>query len=583
MQLYASIMYAMSLEKKIRYLDRELHSTIMAPSRKGAGTLFCGIAFAMTTLVMLINLGGAHFTCARVDRNGVMKQTLCPQDIEGGELPTMLLVASSREKPLQPTQDHMGGSLEEVVRETTRLLYKDSPNLDKWLSAPLPKIYIYQSLSKEWSDVSTISQCVNDNFLNTVTSEGKTIPLNWTNCLWEPEICDDVENPGSSRNEQKLMNYKMNYNNDVAYLQFFRGYSHLTSDPADADIFLVPYPHWSHCLCKRDMSQSSSRCPYGIDEIRGEILDKLPYYQNFTDRHLFLFGADWGLVKRQVQKALTNSMTISLGPADGCKGRTDKLCGHLVTPYLSAGAAYQPQALGDNRWQAQRREFSVGAVLGTPDDFRLRLELMRNKSIHVGDSVGGLPVKLIDLGESRTQLAPKEIMEVYRSSMFCPVLPGDGCPQKRFFDVILSGCIPVVPLFTPSDEEGYPTFFNWMNRCSVRRTYPFAKGSFFGDPAAGIDYESLVVSFDGLCGIACMKPAIEEVMRNQTAIKILRGNMRTYAKLFSFGLDDNMYKSMDAFWAMLLTMRHYVFNLMGKSPAEAPSAKAVAEVLVRTS
>lgn len=153
----------------------------------------------------------------------------------------------------------------------------------------------------------------------------------------------------------------------------------------------------------------------------------------------------------------------------------------------------------------------------------------------------------------------------HHSSMFCPVLPGDGCAQKRLFDVILSGCIPVVPRFTPSDEKGYPTFFNWMKRCSIRRTYPFARGSFFDDPAAGIDYESLVVSFDGLCGIACMKPAIEVVMNNATEMKRLQDNMRRYAKLFAFGLDENMYQSVDAFSAMLVAMRHYVSKIRDAS------------------
>lgn len=481
-------------------------------------------------------------------------------------------------------------TLEDVVREATRLLYKDSPNLEKWLAAPLPKVYIYNNtLPKELSDVATISQCVNDNFLNVVTTEdGKnnmTTRMNWTNCLWEPGICDDVENPAHKRLEQRFMNYKVNYNNDVAYLQWFQGYTSLTTDPMEADIFLVPYPHWSHCLCNRDLGNPSSRCPVGVDAIRSKVLSKLKYYKKYTDRHLFLYSADWGLVNRKVKLALAKSMSISLGPADGCIGRTDELCGHMVTPYLSSGAAYQPRALLDDRWQSNDREFSIGAVFGTPGNFHLRIQLLQNTSALVGDAIGGLPIKLVDLGRRRRQLTSKEITNVYRSSVFCPVLPGDGCPQKRFFDVILSGCIPVVPRFTPSDEEGYPTFFRWQNMCSIRRTYPFARGSFFDDRAAGIDYESLVVSFDGPCGITCMKPAIEQAMKNATEMKRLRENMKTYAKLFAFGLDGNMYKSMDAFSAMLVTMRHYIFHLRGKYEQlrEAPpdnSKKVMARISV---
>mmetsp|Transcript_12544 Transcript_12544/g.20888 ORF Transcript_12544/g.20888 Transcript_12544/m.20888 type:complete len:625 (+) Transcript_12544:44-1918(+) len=454
---------------------------------------------------------------------------------------------------------------EQAVVDTTQILYKNSLDLDKWLAVPLPKVYFYDTLPKNWSDVPTISRCVNEKWLRESNPEGGIRYINWTNCLWEPEVCDDIKAPRlNMRQEQKFMNYKANYNNDVAFIQWFDGYPRKTTNASEADLFFVPYPHWSHCICNRDLTSGSAKCRFGVDEIEENVLKHLAHYEDYKERHLFLFGADWGLVRKSVRDHFDKSMTISLGPTDACKGKANELCSHYVTPYLSSGAAYQPETvsrLGDEWWTIRNRTYSVGAAFGTPQHFHLRVELMKNQSIHFGNSVGGLPLDLVDLGQDRIQIPSSRIMEIYNQSIFCPILPGDGCPQKRFFDVILSGCIPIVPIFTPSDEEGYPTFYQWSDRCSIRRTYPFSKGYFFEDQNAGIDYMSIVVTFDGFCGIKCMKSAMEEVMGNATELKRLRTTMKEYVGLFTFGLDENMYKSVDAFTAMLVTLRHYLFKL----------------------
>jgi hypothetical protein len=456
-------------------------------------------------------------------------------------------------------------SLEQTIIDTTRLLYKNSPHLDKWLAAPMPKVYFYDTIPKNWSDVPTISRCVNEKWLRESAPDGGERFINWTNCLWEPKVCDDVRGPRLNlRQEVKFMNYKANYNNDVAFVQWFEGYPQKTNIASEADLFFVPYPHWSHCICNRDLRAGSIACQMGVAEIEENVLKHLAHYEAYKERHLFLFGTDWGIVRKAVRNHFLESMSISLGPADACKGKTKELCGHFVTPYLSSGAAFQPGAireLGEDWWMSRNRTYSVGAAFGTPRDFELRVELMKNHSIHFGASVGGLPLDLLDLGLERRQLLPSRITEVYNSSVFCPILPGDGCPQKRFFDVILNGCIPVVPVFTPSDERGYPTFWKWSDRCSIRRTYPFSKGYFFDDLDAGIDYMSLVVAFDGFCGIPCMKSAMEAVMRNSTELQRLRGTMKEYAGLFTFGLGENMYKNVDAFTAMLVSVRHYLFKL----------------------
>jgi hypothetical protein len=54
---------------------------------------------------------------------------------------------------------------------------------------------------------------------------------------------------------------------------------------------------------------------------------------------------------------------------------------------------------------------------------------------------------------------------------------------------------------------------------------------------------------------------MEAVMKNVTELQRLRGTMKEYACLFTFGLDGNMYKNVDAFTGMLVSVRHYLAKL----------------------
>jgi hypothetical protein len=152
-----------------------------------------------------------------------------------------------------------------------------------------------------------------------------------------------------------------------------------------------------------------------------------------------------------------------------------------------------------------------------------------------------------------------EAMEIYRNSTVCPILAGDGCPQKRVFDVMMSGCIPVVLHYARSDEQGWPSWYK-EGACSIRLTYPFAKGTFAGDPMAGIDWESLVIPVNGSCGFPCMKSTIEAVMKDTERLTELRRRLRKVASLFSYGLEAESSASMDAFAALLVKLKHYIVN-----------------------
>jgi hypothetical protein len=76
----------------------------------------------------------------------------------------------------------------------------------------------------------------------------------------------------------------------------------------------------------------------------------------------------------------------------------------------------------------------------------------------------------------------------------------------------------------------------------------------------------LVVTFDGFCGLPCIKEAMEKVMANHTELQRLRTNLYTFARLFRFGLGKKAFQDVDAFSAVLISIRHYIFGLNNSLP-----------------
>lgn len=459
--------------------------------------------------------------------------------------------------PIKDPKHDPGAAFLQVVKQTTHLLYEKSDQLDDWLNRPLPRIYVYDTLPPDWTNVTTISECVDRTFL------GDREWGHWPNCRWYPRVCNDRTPPSKNGpnpfKESKFFNYRYNYNTDVALVEWFRHYPGRTRDPSEADLFVVPYPHWSQCLCHKNFQKISPQCSYNLQTIEENVISHLRYLNQSTSaQHVWILGADWGLIGNNFRKRL--GVSLSLGPVPDCNHAEDKPCGRFVTPFANTGQEYQPTSLTNQPWWHSDRAYSLGSILGTPNHLEMRVKFATNHTLYLGSQVRGLATRLVNLGKERKQFALKDIMEIYTQSLFCPVLPGDGPPQKRFFDVILMGCIPLVPVWPAAD--GGVSF--WRNgSASIRATYPFALGSFFRDDDAGVDYLSdLVLPFDGACGLACMKGAVEAVSPEK--LKQLQANLLKYAPLFSFGLEGNMYQSVDAFSALLVSLRHYVHFLKPK-------------------
>lgn len=145
-------------------------------------------------------------------------------------------------------------------------------------------------------------------------------------------------------------------------------------------------------------------------------------------------------------------------------------------------------------------------------------------------------------------------------------LMGDGCAQKRFFDVILNGCIPVVAIF---HDDGGGESSLLKEGCKVSRTYPFSKpyNSVSGrsvntttSDGFGLDLLDIVITYNGTCGMACMKEPMERLMNNQTALRQHQLRLHEYAILSSFGLEEESYQYPDSFMATVVSLRRQLWH-----------------------
>ena len=444
------------------------------------------------------------------------------------------------------------------IQEATRLLYKKSNQLDYWIHQPPPKVYIYQTLPQEMS-VASVSKCIDERYNSRTSKQQAT-------CGWFPKVCDEL----SSSSNPHYNVYRDNFNSDVVLIHRFSTYPHVTQDPNSADFFVVPYPHRSHCFCKNDNTKKMYSCSYSFSYIQEHVLSKLPYY-NITSksRHLFMLGSDFALSNPPFRREVP--FHVSTGPADGCRPNRHsngknwtELCGSITVPFVNTNRDYQPDSVtkrSDDWWITRPRKYAMAVILGTPPQLGVRRDLMKRQHELFGGNISDLPIVIQDIGTRQRFLTQHhQVMQTYQDTVFCPTLAGDDCGQKRFFDVIMSGCIPVVLSYQDSDEPSWASWFK-PGLCSIRRSFPYSRGTFYGDSAAGIDYTEFVVQVNGTCGLECIKSTLEGIMNTPNELKRMRMALKRYAHLFSYGLEESSGTSVDAFSALLVSIRHYLSSL----------------------
>ena len=76
----------------------------------------------------------------------------------------------------------------------------------------------------------------------------------------------------------------------------------------------------------------------------------------------------------------------------------------------------------------------------------------------------------------------------------------------------------------------------------------------------------MVVTFNGTCGLACLRGALEELVSNERLIQEKRMKLREYATVIRFGLTSDSDAYVDVFSALIVRLRHHVWHILGRTP-----------------
>ncbi|KAL7531626.1 hypothetical protein ACHAWF_003858 [Thalassiosira exigua] len=341
---------------------------------------------------------------------------------------------------------------------------------------------------------------------------------------------------------------------DIAIIDLFRTFPGRTDDPQKAEVFVVPYAHASHCASKPEAwLPACKHISAGVMD--GGVFNKLGHYKgNLKRRHLFLNVMNQGNSNSLMR---TQPLTLTIGPRYSLRNPTN-----ILVPYLNDLPSFQPSAIQgrDAGWWTRPRTYSVTFIFGlgnsrmrnSPREWRGRfLEVVQASW---PDTIGGLPYAIRVMPNGRSPPG-RYLSHLYKDSVFCPTLPGDTPPQKRFFDVIIMGCIPVVLSWKDGSNT---TSWHQPGGNLIEGSYPWIAGSSGVAPEQEIDYRSFVVEVRG--GVENVRPTLERLMQNYTEIQRRQLNLMRYASYFSYGMGGDAHKYPDAFSKILESLRYYLDN-----------------------
>jgi hypothetical protein len=267
--------------------------------------------------------------------------------------------------------------------------------------------------------------------------------------------------------------------------------------------------------------------------------------------HLFLLTGD---TENHAPSLTSMPLYASLGGQD-FPGSTN-----IVIPPANTEPHYQPSSLAHFDWTKPRKLavfMNVGLNNG-PKIFKVRkkaFDLLRKLP-----SLGGLPVEVHTIeGHRNFVLSVQDTWRKYRESYFCPVLEGDLPYQKRFFDVVLSGCLPVVVAFQSKGSKPHRSWFK-QGFPGYNVTHPFAYSQVAGIPktrGTPVNYNEFVIELDSVDDLV---PKLESLLRNKAQIQKMQSAMGRIAHNFAYGLGEDFTVS-DAFDALLGKLEDYVAHL----------------------
>lgn len=250
---------------------------------------------------------------------------------------------------------------------------------------PLLKVYIYDNIPVEFS-VDVLERCVLNSTLRNVPKK------------------------------------KDNFMADVDIIRLFQTYPGRTFDPHKADLFVVPYPHKTHCLCNLHLNitvKANDPCPVLQEDI-DLLFSTLSYYNRTTKkRHLFIASSDFGWCNPKVEG---QPLLLTLGP------KPEHMNGNIVIPYLNNRPEYQPSVLRRQDWNFRGRKFIFSYFYGTAIPRVLRPVFQQQVEEIYGTEIHGYPF-VVERIKQWTPERQDYVYETYRRSIFCPCLPGDNARE----------------------------------------------------------------------------------------------------------------------------------------------------------
>jgi hypothetical protein len=496
-----------------------------------------------------------------VTRDAEFANSIVPASLSdfGVDLSTRVQEAVSWRSPSSPSQ--LSQAMDQVVRmllpsESAQhyILRNPSHDFRFYVYETLPENYTWQYFAK----CTEQRYNVPDWHLHMTKELKGDIGTQVSNCDWGSSICTQVQSSSSDYSARRF-----NRNGDVVLSKIFSEYQGplRTFDPVDADVFIVPYAATAHCVCRNDRA----RCKLVSDQdIQQNVLQNLPYLNQSTmTKHVFLSSVQ-RMLNHPFMKQMPLLVTLE-AKADKCL--LGENCGHVIQPYVNTNGDFQPNSPVLLETHAsnsiEERKYAIGAVMSRSigekfnerNEFLSAMELLMKRN----QTVAGRQVNVTGL-ERRVIESEDDVFSLYRNSVFCPCFRGNTPAQKRFFDVLLSGCIPVIIAHDKSHEKGHPSFFQ-ARGTSIRLSYPFSKGIFHNEPSMGIDYRDLVVMVNGTCGIPCLVPTVENLLlHHPERLRQIQEKIASVATLFSYGMEDNALKSPDAVAAILVQIRHHLLK-----------------------
>jgi len=310
---------------------------------------------------------------------------------------------------------------------------------------------------------------------------------------------------------------------EVLVLQKFltAPYGVLTDNPDEADLYVVPYLVRSDCIESGNAGKSpcwgNCKCARAAKFLWAQLHH---YNWKTRGRHLFLATGDAKDLPVEIQ---ATPLHLSLG-ASYCPG-------HIVVPSPSVDPVLQADGvfeLRDASNMPPARHNFVYFFGSLQNHYRhvvmeqlLSLQALGKKVVLHSLDVDLEAYERMDVWRSSSGPPASILEEMYRS-VFCPVLHSDVPHQKRLFDAMLTGCIPVVIAF----RSEVPGEVSWWqeNGPPLHRMLPFWDA---------IDYRSFTVEL-----------LHEEVLRGQAADRLLmisdaeleerRMAMRRYRQLIRY-------------------------------------------------